>query len=214
MNPPHPFTREYYEEGPDHGLSNYRSFRWLPEASIPCAARMMKYLGAKFGDRVHEVGCAKGFIVKALRILGFDATGNDISNYAIENCDPEVKPFVHCGFSPIMAQWIVAKDVAEHVQPSELPSFIDAIVHSMKQGALLIVPLGDSSTGEFRTPQDNADSTHVICWSMAEWLAFIQARMNLIPRDLVVQGAYHLPGVKQACDPYPESVAFLTIRQL
>lgn len=200
--------------GREMGLSNYGPYVWMAEQSIPCAARMMRFLGAKFGDRVHDVGCSRGYIVKALRILGFEASGNDISEWAIENCDVEVKPYVHCGFSPLMAQWIVAKDVSEHVPIEQLPSFIDAIIQSMKQGALIIVPLGDSNTRQYRTPQDNADSTHMICWSLDQWLHFLHSRTSVSKRDLVVQGAYKLPGVKQACDEYPESVAFLTIRQL
>lgn len=208
------FNEDYYLRGKTSGLSNYEDYRWLPEASIPCASRMMRLLGARFGDTVHEVGCARGFIVKALRILGFNATGNDISQWAIDNCDPEVKQHVHCGFSPYIAQWIVGKDVAEHVPLEQLSSFIDSIIRAMKQGALLIVPLGNSRTKEYVAPQDNADKTHVICWDISEWLNFIWSRIQVSNRDLIVSASYRLPGVKQACDEYPESVSFLQIKQL
>jgi hypothetical protein len=32
--------------------------------------------------------------------------------------------------------------------------------------------------------------------------------------DYTVSGSYRLPGVKEACDPYPNSVGFFTIRKL
>ncbi len=46
------------------------------------------------GGKVLDVGCAKGFLVKDLRDLGIDCYGVDISNYAIENCHPEVRDFL------------------------------------------------------------------------------------------------------------------------
>ena len=41
--------------------------------------------------KVLDVGCAKGFLVKAFLKNGVDAYGCDISNWAVENCEPETK---------------------------------------------------------------------------------------------------------------------------
>lgn len=46
------------------------------------------------GKTVLELGCAKGFIVKDLRDAGVNATGIDISSYAIGQCEPEVAPYL------------------------------------------------------------------------------------------------------------------------
>jgi len=46
------------------------------------------------GRKVLEIGCAKGFIVKDLRDFGADAYGIDVSQYAIDNAEDEVKPFL------------------------------------------------------------------------------------------------------------------------
>jgi hypothetical protein len=43
---------------------------------------------------VFDLGCAKGFLVEALRTLGVEAYGIDVSDYAIELADPSVRPYL------------------------------------------------------------------------------------------------------------------------
>ena len=43
------------------------------------------------GDKVLDVGCAKGFLVKDFLDLGIQSSGIDISNYAINNSLIEIK---------------------------------------------------------------------------------------------------------------------------
>jgi SAM-dependent methyltransferase len=44
--------------------------------------------------KVLEIGCAKGFVVEALRDLGIDAYGIDISQYAIDCAREDIKPYL------------------------------------------------------------------------------------------------------------------------
>ena len=44
--------------------------------------------------KVLEIGCAKGFVVEALRDLGVDAYGIDVSQYAISCAREDIKPFL------------------------------------------------------------------------------------------------------------------------
>lgn len=83
-------SREYgemYFDGPrEYGYGGYRyDGRWQP-----VARDIIKHFGLKPGDRVLDVGCAKGFLVKDLLALGVDAYGVDVSRYALMNCEPEV----------------------------------------------------------------------------------------------------------------------------
>lgn len=43
---------------------------------------------------VLDVGCAKGFLVRALRDLGIEAYGADVSEYAIGSAERTVRPFL------------------------------------------------------------------------------------------------------------------------
>ncbi|MEX1204871.1 MAG: methyltransferase domain-containing protein, partial [Dongiaceae bacterium] len=51
------------------------------------------------GDRVLDVGCAKGFLVKDLMRVcpGLEAFGLDVSEYALMHCEPEVVGRLHLG---------------------------------------------------------------------------------------------------------------------
>lgn len=83
-------SREYgqmYFDGPrEYGYGGYRyDGRWQPVAKD-----IVHHFGLKPGDRVLDVGCAKGFLVKDLLALDIDAYGVDVSRYALMYCEPEV----------------------------------------------------------------------------------------------------------------------------
>lgn len=83
-------SREYgemYFDGPrEYGYGGYRyDGRWQP-----VARDIITHFGLKPGDRVLDVGCAKGFLVKDLVAEGIDAYGIDVSKYALMHCEPEV----------------------------------------------------------------------------------------------------------------------------
>ena len=92
-------SREYgelYFDGPrTFGYGGYRyDGRWLP-----VAADIVKHFGLGPGDRVLDVGCAKGFLVKDLLTVcpGIEAFGLDVSEYALMHCEPEVIGRLHLG---------------------------------------------------------------------------------------------------------------------
>jgi ubiquinone/menaquinone biosynthesis C-methylase UbiE len=60
---------------------------------------MVRHFKLKPGDRVLDVGCAKGFLVKDLMKVcpGLEAFGIDISEYALMHCEPEVIGRLHLG---------------------------------------------------------------------------------------------------------------------
>lgn len=87
---------ELYFDGPrDYGYGGYRyDGRWLPVAKD-----IVAHFNLKPGDRVLDVGCAKGFLVKDLMAVcpGLEVFGIDISEYAIKHCEPEVIGRLHLG---------------------------------------------------------------------------------------------------------------------
>ncbi|WP_193179306.1 class I SAM-dependent methyltransferase [Nisaea sediminum] len=87
---------ELYFDGPrDYGYGGYRyDGRW-----VPVAKDLVAHFGLKAGDRVLDVGCAKGFLVRDLLAStpGLEVFGLDISEYALMNCHPEVIGRLHLG---------------------------------------------------------------------------------------------------------------------
>ncbi len=85
----------YFDGERKYGYGGYRyDGRW-----IPVAEDMVKHFDLKAGDRVLDVGCAKGFLVKDLlkACPGLEAFGLDISEYAMMKCEPEVIGRLHLG---------------------------------------------------------------------------------------------------------------------
>ena len=84
------FDKDYFENGIKTRVSLYENFRWMPWISLPFANLIKELYPNK---SVLDYGCAKGFIVYALRLLNVEAYGYDPSKYAIDNCKEEVRKF-------------------------------------------------------------------------------------------------------------------------
>ena len=87
---------EMYWDGPrEYGYGGYRDDgRWHP-----VARDIIAHFGLKRGMRVLDVGCGKGFLVKALLMEcpGLEAFGLDISLYALMHCATEAVGRLHLG---------------------------------------------------------------------------------------------------------------------
>ena len=87
---------ELYFDGPrTYGYGGYTyDGRW-----IPVAEDIVQHFNLKSGDRVLDVGCAKGFLVKDLLKVcpGLEVFGIDISAYALMNCASDVVGRLHLG---------------------------------------------------------------------------------------------------------------------
>jgi len=89
------FGREYFDGAREQGYGGYRyDGRWLPVAED-----IVRHFGLTAGDRILDVGCAKGFLVKDLMTVcpGLKAFGLDVSEYALMHCEPEVVGCLHLG---------------------------------------------------------------------------------------------------------------------
>jgi ubiquinone/menaquinone biosynthesis C-methylase UbiE len=87
------YGRDYFDGSRDVGYGGYvYDGRW-----VPVAADIIAHYGLRPGDRVLDVGCAKGFLVKDLLARGIEAFGLDISEYALTHCEPEVVGRLHLG---------------------------------------------------------------------------------------------------------------------
>lgn len=92
-------SREYgemYFDGPrDYGYGGYKyDGRW-----VPVARDIIDHFSLKAGDRVLDIGCAKGFLMRDLlaELPGLEVFGLDISEYALMNCHPDVIGRIHQG---------------------------------------------------------------------------------------------------------------------
>lgn len=209
MSDPSPFTEGYYlrAEG-----SNYRDYQWLPDQTIPLAAAIKKLMGMQDGDTVLDVGAARGYLVKAFRILGLKAFGYDVSEWAVENCDPDVYGVMSTSYdvAPMSYDFITLKDVTEHIEPVLLRKMMLDFTCMTRKAILVIVPLTAVDGGEYLCPHDECDTTHVNRWSLPTWISFLEN----IDRRMVVSGGYYAPGIKQKNTAWEKSCGIITIRRV
>jgi cyclopropane fatty-acyl-phospholipid synthase-like methyltransferase len=86
------FGREYFDGDRTQGYGGYRyDGRW-----ISIAQRMREFYRLQPGDRILDVGCAKGFLLHDLLqvVPGVHVRGLDVSRYALEHSMDDVRPRV------------------------------------------------------------------------------------------------------------------------
>lgn len=85
----HPYDQRYYQTALGPVPYDRRYGHWL-EFFGAIADRVVAEVGPK---RTLDVGCAKGFLVEALRDRGIEAFGIDISEYAIGEVRSDIRPY-------------------------------------------------------------------------------------------------------------------------
>lgn len=166
------YDREYFEDGLATGKSLYNGYRWMPERSFREAMAIIDAFDVcRDKHSILDYGCAKGFLVKALRMLGRDAFGCDVSRYAVCTAEEYARPYVRLVVEdkipfPGRFYLCVAKDVFEHLDESELDILLPILKARCKR-LFVVVPIGDGD--RFIVPEYNYDSTHKIAQTVEWW---------------------------------------------
>lgn len=150
-------AREYgqaYFDGPrEVGYGGYRyDGRW-----IPIAEDIVAHFGLKPGDRVLDIGCAKGFLVKDLMKVcpGLEVFGIDVSEYALKNCEPEVVGRLHLGscvslpFPDGSFQAVISLNTIHNVERPD-------VLRAMREIERLAPGRGFVQVDSYRTPEQRA----------------------------------------------------------
>lgn len=89
------FGEAYFDGTREQGYGGYRyDGRW-----IAVAETAVERYGLKSGQRILDIGCAKGFFVHDLMqvVPGLDVIGVDVSDYAIAHAHPGVREYLNLG---------------------------------------------------------------------------------------------------------------------
>jgi cyclopropane fatty-acyl-phospholipid synthase-like methyltransferase len=211
---PSPYGEAYFERGAVIGISGYMNYSWMPEATLRMAHYIIRQLPITQGQRVLDYGCAKGFLVKALRILDVDAWGVDLSHYAIEQAPSEVRKYcsrINGSDDPSAFQqdydWLLSKDVFEHIAEDDLRRILGHARRHVKR-MFAVIPLGISDNGaNFVVPDYDRDITHITARTASWWDALFTSTGWTIDRF-----CYTFPGVKENwTQAWPEGNAFFVL---
>jgi cyclopropane fatty-acyl-phospholipid synthase-like methyltransferase len=142
---------KYFDGARDTGYGGYRyDGRW-----VAIAEDMVTHWGLKPEDRVLDVGCAKGFLVKDLMKVcpGLEVFGLDISEYALLNCEPEVIGRLHLGnctrmpFPDNSFSAVVAINVVHNLERDEC-------IRAVREIERLAPGRGYIQVDSYRTPRE------------------------------------------------------------
>ena len=196
----HQFTKDYYEDGVRKHISGYEDYKWMPTRSIPEALDIQNNFEFK---TCVDYGCAKGFLVNALRIIGCDAYGEDISEYAIENCPESVREYISLPNGRFY-DLLICKDVLEHVEEEDLPEVLGKI-KAKSNKFFFVIPLGDSN--RFRIREYEVDITHVTKKDEEWWINLFESQGFKLDKF-----SYSLGSVKEKwTETYPYGNGFFIL---
>jgi len=201
------YDEDYFINGRKSGKSLYENYRFLPDLTIPMVRDIIRHLGIRLNHEILDFGAARGYTVKAFRQLGYQCYGIDVSGWAVANCDPEIAVAMKCTSEiPKGMDWIIAKDVLEHV-----PNVADAVSEMLDKarlGVFAVVPLSMIDGQPYVVADYERDVTHIHRLTLATW-----ARMFMRP-GWSVTGAYMVPGVKANYAAWEWGNGFITARRL
>jgi len=174
------YDRDYFEkvEGKSKGYDSYgNSWIWqtLPEIIIK-----------EFNPRrVLDIGCAKGYLMKYLRNRSIEADGVDISEYAVANADPSIRPYImNCDISKRTLyqddyfDLICSFNLLEHLTIEELKSAVDEIKRICSKDFLFTIDLWSRQ-----------DKSHKTIMSREWWNDFFKQNglLHNLERETILQ---------------------------
>ena len=175
------YNENYFERGLQLGISGYTSYSWMPELTL----KMASFLINEFDLQkrvVLDFGCAKGYLVKALRNFGIEAYGYDTSEYAISKVPSEVAQYCFCEsenhIEDILNQkdidFVISKDVFEHLEEEALIRLLQKIKKSTVNAIYIVVPLSKNNDSKYIIESYENDTTHVLRKSAQWWEATLK----------------------------------------
>jgi len=171
------FGYDYFDN--NHIIEGYGGYKYdgRYEASVK---KIIKHYGLKKGDRILEIGCAKGYILIEFQKLGFNVIGLDYSKYAVNNCHPDLKDsiFYHdvsegINYPDNYFDFVLSKDVIPHFEDKKLKYVFKEMFRVLKNQNMF----HDIQCGRNKLELEYMkkwDSTHKIIWTVKQWLSFFK----------------------------------------
>lgn len=192
------YDRRYFDTGELCGLSNYSDYRWIESLSVADARTFAELLSLDAGDTTLDIGCARGFLVRALVGLGVDAFGYDWSDFAIGTADSNVRQRVSVATAPSAAGFRtnytagIASHVLEHLSAGGVATLLRNARSCMNRIAIL-VPLGDGV--KYYNLKHEKDVSHVLRQPLNWWCTMLEAQFGCVRARVVIPDETGQPNI-------------------
>lgn len=189
------YDRNYYENGVATKKSNYTNYSWIRLGQY--FNKTAKHITDKFNPKTAlDVGCAKGFLVKALVDLGIDAYGIDPSEYAVAEAPPDVKDKLTLGVAQSLPypdnkfDVVTCFDVLEYIPETDVPKVLSEMLRVTKDWLVLRLVT--------REIDDDVDASHKTLHGKDWWHERIEKAGGVVqPVDSYYNGGVWWFNVKE-----------------
>jgi 2-polyprenyl-3-methyl-5-hydroxy-6-metoxy-1,4-benzoquinol methylase len=119
-----------------------------------------------------DLGCAKGFLVRALRDRGLEAWGIDHSPWAIAQADPAAQPYLRLAdINDARDEWqfdvVVAMSILESLTEEQIRHFLPQACRRTRQALFATIP-GLEQASDRRNAEDR-DLSHITMRPRTWW---------------------------------------------
>ncbi len=158
------YGANYFDTEKDPNLESGYAVAYSDLQDFRDLARLLKELFNP--ERALDIGCARGFQVRALREEGIDAWGIDISEYAIATAPGDVAPFIkvsgcqRTGFPDGHFDLVLLMETLEHIPPYDIERSISEARRICNGWILATIPsigvnrYGPDGVASGKIPQD------------------------------------------------------------
>ncbi len=169
------FGRDFFDGDRRHG---YGGFGYAARFWEPVAPTFQAHFGLAAGDRLLDVGCAKGFMLHdfARLIPGLEVEGIDVSEYAIENAIEDMRDRVQVAdarslpYEDDSFDVVVSINTIHNLAREECGQALREIERVARRGAFITVD----------AYRDEAERERMLAWNLTaqtilhvdEWIAF------------------------------------------
>ena len=179
LRPSAPIPGSWYDEGYfETGVkSNWQDgYSWPSFSGVFTEAA--QFLASTFDSATTflDVGCAKGFLVRALREMGKACWGVDHSHWAITHADAAARPFLIEGRAdalPLSTRFdvVLAFDLLPHLTETQAVGFLESARAIANIGIVAVIRSFDSDEDErrYNDAGDDADLSHILMRTRAWW---------------------------------------------
>ena len=166
------FGKEFFDGDRKNG---YGGFCYNPKFWGNVVIDFVNFYKLKPDSKILDVGCAKGFMVYDFirQYPNMKVFGLDISNYAIENCHPEVKDYLQVGnakklnFEDNYFDLVISINTIHNLELDECISSIKEISRVSKKNSFITVDAYNSDEEKERMFKWNLTAQTIM--STSEW---------------------------------------------
>lgn len=165
-----------YWDNPEYGVG-YGGYTYDGRYAA-CVTRMIDYYHLPRGAKVLEIGCAKGFVLYEFLKQGLDASGIDLSSYAIEHAIEDVKPNIVHGSCEALPwpdnffDFVYSKETLPHLTEAQLRLAVAEAIRVCRTDHIFFeIQISNHDYGQELVKA--WDETHLTIHSASWWREFL-----------------------------------------